>query len=150
MNSKKPRRILSLLDERSLLLIAVGWLMVAAPLCAAQKIRGMSFAHSLHPEKGYGSAASLDSLRELRRIGVDSIAITPFGFQRLPTDTKIVWVGNRGSWIGESDDRLRAVTRQAHELGLTVMLKPHLWLRPPQWPGSIDHRTGREWKAWFA
>jgi glycosyl hydrolase family 113 len=119
-------------------------------LANAQKIRGMNFAHSLREEKGYGTAASLDSLRELRRLGVDSIAITPFGFQRFRTDTKIVWVGNGGSWIGETDDRLRAVTRQAHGLALTVMLKPHLWLRPPEWPGSIDHRTEPRWKAWFA
>ena len=30
------------------------------------------------------------------------------------------------------------------------MLKPHIWLRPPAWPGSIDHRTDAAWAAWFA
>ena len=29
------------------------------------------------------------------------------------------------------------------------MMKPHIWLRPPAWPGSIDHNTDREWAEWF-
>lgn len=61
-----------------------------------------------------------------------------------------MWTGHGGRGIGETDERLRAVARQAHGLGLTVLLKPHIWLRPPEWPGSIDHRTKREWNAWFA
>jgi len=96
-----------------------------------------------------GSPASLGSLRELRRLGADSIAIMPFGFQRTPTDTAIVWTGNGGQWIAETDERMRAVTRQGHQLGMSPMMKPHLWLRPPEWPGSIDHNTDREWAEWF-
>jgi len=120
------------------------------PLSGAQKIRGMNFAHSLAPGKGYGSEASLQSLRELRRLGADSITVIPFGFQRHPSDTEIVWVGHRGRWIAKTDERLRAVTHQAHQLGFHVMLKPHLWLRQPEWPGSIDHTSERGWEAWFA
>ena len=130
--------------------VLIATVLVIAPLAHAQKIRGMNFAHSLRRDRGYGSNASLESLRELQRLGVSSIAITPFGFQKHPGDTEIMWVGHRGSWIGETDSRLRAVARQAHALRFTVLLKPHLWLRPPEWPGSIDHRTDREWKAWFA
>ena len=134
--------------------LAVAALLVASiprPAHAASRnIRGMNFAHSLAPQKGYGSAASLESLRELRRLGVDAIAIMPFGFQRSPSDTRILWVGHGGRGISETDDRMRAVTRQAHQLGLRVMLKPHIWLRPPEWPGSIDHDSESEWRAWFA
>jgi hypothetical protein len=122
---------------------------VTSAYASVNKIRGMNFAHSLKREKGYGTVASLESLRELRRLGVDSIAIMPFGFQRRPADTQITWVGSGGQWVAESDDRLRAVTRQAHQLGMSVLMKPHIWLRPPDWPGSIDHTSGREWDLWF-
>ncbi|HEY3053610.1 MAG TPA: hypothetical protein VGK04_09515 [Thermoanaerobaculia bacterium] len=117
---------------------------------ADQKIRGMNFAHSLTPQKGYGSPGSLQSLRELSRLGVDAIAIMPFGFQQSSSDTEILWVGHGGRGISETDDRMRAVTRQAHQLGMRVMLKPHIWLRPPDWPGSIDHDSESGWRAWFA
>ncbi|HXI13430.1 MAG TPA: hypothetical protein VNM92_12430 [Thermoanaerobaculia bacterium] len=128
----------------------------AATAATTTKVRGMNFAHSLGRRsgggRGYGSEASLQSLRSLRSLHVDSIAITPFGFQRRPDDTRIIWVGegDGGRWIDETDDSLRAVITQAHQLGLRVLLKPHLWLRPPDWPGSIDHATEAEWALWFA
>ena len=41
------------------------------------------------------------------------------------------------------------VTRQAHALGIKVLLKPHLWLRPPDWPGSIEPQGEDGWREWF-
>jgi hypothetical protein len=111
----------------------------------------MNVAHSLRPAKGYGTAASLQSLRELQSLGVDSVAVTPFGFQRRPGDTSIVRPGTRGgAWISETDEAMRGVIAQAHGLGMRVVLKPHIWLRPPEWPGSIDHADDAAWRAWFA
>ena len=103
---------------------------------------------------GYGSAASLDSLRRLRALHVNAVAVTPFGFQRRAGDVEILWTGSRGSHnghgIGETDEAMRGVIAQAHGIGMRVMLKPHLWLRPPDWPGSIHHDTDAQWAAWFA
>jgi hypothetical protein len=46
------------------------------------------------------------------------------------------------------------VIRQAHELGLRVMLKPHvdLWNDPSHWRGEIgtDFKSEAEWTDWFA
>ncbi len=109
--------------------------------------RGMSYAHSMRQGRGYGSPDSEASLRVLASMGVRWIAITPFGFQRANEDTEIRWGGQR---IAESDDRLRAVAAQARALGMKVMLKPHIWLRPPDWVGSINHKTDAAWAAWFA
>lgn len=119
----------------------------AADVFAAGKHRGVCYAHSMRPGRGYGSPDSEASLRALAAMGVRWISITPFGFQRTSDATEIRWGGQR---IAESDDRLREVTVQAHRLGLKVLLKPHIWLRPPAWPGSIDHRTDAAWTAWFA
>ena len=114
---------------------------------AEGKHRGVCYAHSMRSGQGYGSADSQASLRALAGMGVGWISITPFGFQRASDDTEIRWGGQR---FAESDDRLRAVTAQARALGLKVMMKPHIWLRPPAWPGSINHATDAAWVAWFA
>lgn len=114
----------------------------------SEKHRGMSYAHEWRraEDLGYGSARSRASLARLKELGVNWISITPFGFQSTPRDTTIRWGGARFS---ESDDRLRRVTAQAHEVGIKVMLKPHLWLRPPAWVGVIDQETERDRAAWF-
>ncbi len=114
---------------------------------AGGRHRGVCYAHAMRPGQGYGSAASAESLRALGEMGVGWISITPFGFQRANDATEIRWGGDHA---GESDDRLRAVAAQARVRGIRVMLKPHLWLRPPAWPGSINHATDAAWAQWFA
>jgi hypothetical protein len=109
----------------------------------------MSFAHAMRPGLGYGSAASAESLRRLKELGVTWVSITPFGFQRRPQDATFRWFRGATAGFGESDERLVAVTRQAHALGIKVMLKPHLWLRPPDWPGSIEPAGEDAWTEWF-
>ena len=118
------------------------------PIVVGEMQRGISYAHATgrRRNRGYGSPASTESLQVLKDLGVNWISITPYGFQRTPEDTAIRWSGSR---FGETDDRLRAVAAQAHELGIKVMLKPHLWLRPPNWVGMIEHHSEEAWKAWF-
>lgn len=107
------------------------------------KHRGMCYAHAVGilGDRGYGSAASGRSLDALKRLGVDWISVTPFGFQRDSAASTFGWES-----IDESDERLGAVTLQAHARGIRVMLKPHIWLRPPAWPGSIEPA---DWAQWF-
>jgi len=111
---------------------------------AAGRHRGVCFAHSLGGDDGYGSPASAASLAELRKLGVDWVSITPFGFLADPHATEIRRLH------GESDDRLRAVTAQAHAAGMRVLLKPHLWLRPPHWVGDVTQNDEAGWRVFFA
>jgi hypothetical protein len=121
----------------------------ADTLLAAGPHRGMSYAHAMRPGRGYGSEASAQSLRKLNELGVDWISITPFGFQRDAAAPSFRWFAAGARGAGETDESLRAVTGQAHALGLKVVLKPHIWLRPPQWPGTIELRSEADWAAWF-
>lgn len=114
---------------------------------AAGRHRGVCYAHSMARGRGYGSPDSEASLRALAGLGASWVSLTPFGFQRTEKDTAIRW---SGTGIAESDERVAAAAAQARRAGLKVMLKPHLWLRPPQWPGSIDPGTDEGWAAWFA
>jgi hypothetical protein len=112
----------------------------------AGKHRGICYAHSLRHGKGYGSDDSARALQHLADLGVSWISITPFAFQRSPRDAALRWDPNRFS---ENDESLRAAAAQAHALRIRVMLKPHVWLRPPDWPGSIDPGSEEGWSAWF-
>jgi len=116
---------------------------------ADEKHKGMSYAHAMRPGGGYGSDASEQSLRRLKDLGVSWVSIMPFGFQRQPQDSTFRWFRGSSSSFGESDERLVGVTRQAHALGIKIMLKPHLWLRPPDWPGSIEPQGEEGWREWF-
>lgn len=115
----------------------------AAPPPRVPKQRGMSFASGpLRGERNYGSPASAESLRRLEELGVNWISITPFAFHRGTPELR--WGGER-SW--ENDDSLRAVTKQAHELGIKVLLKPHVWSRDES---SMDAWSYEQWRAWMA
>ncbi|MGH9317381.1 MAG: glycoside hydrolase family 113 [Thermoanaerobaculia bacterium] len=107
----------------------------------------MCYAHQVLPlSAGYGSHESARSLARLRNMGVNWISVTPFGFQRDPQGPTFGWVANLE--IAETDERVRGAIRQARALGIEVMMKPHIWLSAPHWPGSIaplaDHRA-----SWF-
>jgi hypothetical protein len=107
------------------------------------KQRGMSFACGMSRERDvrYGSPASAESLRELRELGVTWVSIMPFAFHRGTADLR--WGGNA---IWETDESLEAVTKQAHALGLKVMLKPHVWGRREL---GMEQWTAGQWQAWF-
>ena len=96
-----------------------------------------------HPSRGtYGSPQSEESLRKLHALGVNWISITPFAFHR---GTPELAFG--GSRVWESDESLVAATKQAHALGMKVMVKPHVWGRT-----EIDTSKWSEadWDAYFA
>lgn len=104
-----------------------------------EKQRGMSFASAR--DVRYGSPGSAESLRKLKELHVNWISITPFGFHR---GTPEIRFGGTGSW--ETDESLAAVTKQAHELGIKVLLKPHIWGR-----GELPMHEWKEaeWRSWF-
>jgi len=75
------------------------------------------------------------------------IAVNPFGYQ-----TSVHTIGIR--FGGDPrDEHLIDGIRQAQQLGLKVMLKPHIWLSEQDggdWRGTIGFDTEREWKEWFS
>jgi hypothetical protein len=110
--------------------------------------RGICYASTWrnHGDDGYGSATSLQTLNRLRRLGVEWISVTPFGFMESAMATEI----HISSHSIESDTRLQKEVAQAHGLGMKVTLKPHVWLRGGDWPGAIKWENDEAWRRWFA
>ena len=93
-----------------------------------------------------------DALPEARELGIEWLALTPFGWMENHT-TPSVRLNRRGRFWGETDQGLRTTARKARELGFRLMLKPHLWLTRPVddgWIGMIDFTTEAEWRRWEA
>lgn len=91
------------------------------------------------------SSASLAYLR--RQVHVEWIALNPSAHQAAVDDPGLVFGDD------PPDGHLVHAIRQAHRLGLGVMLKPHIQLREQSdlhWRGTIAMRTEADWRAWFA
>ena len=48
-----------------------------------------------------------------------------------------------------ADEELHAAIRDAHALGLAVIVKPHVWV-PKSWAGAIAMNSDDAWRQWFA
>jgi hypothetical protein len=109
--------------------------------CAGQRYDGLNVVAV--PEHRFGSASARRSLAAAKRLGAKAIAIVPFLWQASPTDPAI----GRGKDM--SDEELRNAIRDARSLGLTVMIKPHVWV-PQSWAGAIAPTSEADWATWFA
>jgi hypothetical protein len=93
-----------------------------------------------HP---FGSASAKVALANAKRLGASAIAIIPFLWQPHPASTGV----RRGDDM--TDIELRAAIRDAHALGLAVIVKPHVWV-PESWAGAIAMNSQSSWQDWFA
>jgi hypothetical protein len=89
----------------------------------------------------------MQTLTRLRRLGVEWISLTPFGFMESVSAPEVRTITARTI---ESDDRLQREVTQAHAAGLKVALKPHIWIRSGNWPGSLEWANDDAWHRWFA
>ena len=107
----------------------------------------MSLAHSWRGggSNGYGTPASARTLDGLAAMGIRSVTVGTFAFMDGFHDAGVRPQDLPGT---ETLESARAVARQARERGLTVMLKPHVYLLNGEWCGDIAPRDG--WSAWFA
>ncbi|MBM3263985.1 MAG: hypothetical protein FJY97_11250 [candidate division Zixibacteria bacterium] len=95
---------------------------------------------------------SEEALTDAAANGIEWIAQTPFGWMEHHRSPHIQLNPNPFLW-GEADEGLRVTTRMVHDMGIKVMLKPHIWLRRPVdegWIGEIDFPTEEEWQQWEA
>jgi hypothetical protein len=109
--------------------------------------RGMTLAHEgFEIHDGYLSARSDRSLEKLQSLGVDSVAIVPYAFMADPSRVTPLEVPERAG--SETDEAVIHAIRAAKSRGMTVLLKPQIWLRR-SWPGEIELRAVEEEERFF-
>jgi Glycoside Hydrolase Family 113 len=95
------------------------------------------------PDHPFGSPSAQQSLAAAKRVGANAIAIVPFLWQATAASPEPV----RGKDM--TDDELRAAIHDAHALGLSVMIKPQVWV-PQSWAGAVAMNFEQNWSEWFA
>ncbi|HEX6884797.1 MAG TPA: hypothetical protein VF530_15590 [Planctomycetota bacterium] len=81
-----------------------------------------------------------EDFETLRELGTNAFAYTTFGSMPDPTEPVI-----RCRPPGEQE---RAAIRSAHAAGLSVMLKPHLWI-DQSWHGAVRMDSAEAWATFF-
>jgi glycosyl hydrolase family 113 len=108
---------------------------------SAERLNGFNII--VAPGHPFGSTSAAVALARAKRIGATAIAIVPFLWQSTPSSSVIV----RGADM--SDEELRASIRQAHNAGLAIIVKPHVWV-PQSWAGAVAPISEGGWQEWFA
>lgn len=116
------------------------------PSTKDQPIRGVTI--STHTDgSDWGSPALLPTMKDIQSMGGNWVCIHPYG-----------WLGKDGRIrFHDFDPRnppayLANPIRYAHELGLKILIKPHLgyWGSGFSWRGAIRFDTQNEWDQFFA
>ena len=121
-----------------LLLIGLSAL-IFIPSGKLAKINGVSLVsppREIEPEK----------LSELKAINASWVAVIPYGFSR--SGQPAVTFDHQRQWWGERTDGACELIKYAHDQGMKVMLKPHVWVMGEGWTGDFQLKTEEDWKKW--
>jgi hypothetical protein len=88
-----------------------------------------------------------EAVAPVTRIGADWIAVLPYAF--LGPDDEVRFDRER-QWWGEGVEGVAGTIRMAHEQGLKVMLKPHVWAGRAGWVGDYMPATSQGWTRFEA
>ncbi|MEA3560918.1 MAG: hypothetical protein U9R31_04015 [Candidatus Omnitrophota bacterium] len=99
-------------------------------------------------EEGYSNVNSTKAMEELVSLGVEWVGLLTTWYQDSPDTVKIYRLRKKTP----SDESLLFAIEKLHDLGLKIMLKPHLDLVKSggKWRGEIGYDNLAEWQAWFA
>lgn len=129
----------------AVLVLGLGlWVLEAEPILPSvnEKLKGVCWVGSRQPLQG-------GELGVLKKIGANAISQTPFGWQADKNKPEIRWsLDAERQWWGESARGIRATADSSINLGISNMLKPHLWARG-SWPGEIEMNSEQDWVLWF-
>ena len=107
----------------------------------SSKINGVSF---VAPPR----YITLEGMKPLKKVNANWIAITPYAFCR--GNSPEVIHNNNHQWWGERREGVIAQIKYAQQLGLKVMLKPHVWVRGQGWAGDFKLDSNEQWDEWGA
>ncbi len=125
----------------ALVLGVLAWLSAPSAPAAEERLDGLNVI--VAPGHPFGTATVKASLANAKQHGARAIAVVPFLWQATPASPNL----RRGSDMADAD--LRAGIRDAHALGLAVVVKSHVWV-PENWAGAVAMKFEEDWREWFA
>ncbi len=111
----------------------------ASPSKEFAAIRGVNF---VGPRNFVDSSALLPIVD----LQANYLAIVPYAFS--PNNQPVVNFDTSRQWWGERKEGVTLTIKYAHDLGMEVMLKPHIWVFGQGWPGDFKLNSEDEWQQW--
>ncbi len=107
-------------------------------------LRGISYAMTNSIESAYVAPRSLETLRALKELSVNSISVMPYGFVN---DRKLQFVHVNPR--AETDEGIVRAVTDARSLDMTVTVKPQLYVSDGTFTGDLTMPDDASWRAWF-
>ena len=112
----------------AILLLSFGALSVAQKIYS-EKINGANFVSPKYQSK-------LDGIDSLKSINANWIALCPFAI--LENNSRSIVFNSTKNWWGDTKIGLIEAIKRARANKLTVMIKPHFWIKNKGWAGNFD------------
>ncbi len=113
-----------------------------------QKLDGFTLAHEGYRiYNGYGGERAARSVREMKQIGIDAVAIVPYSYMANPNRPDPIPVARQAG--SENDEAVLFSHFSAQAEGQYTLLKPQIWLGSGSWPGDVSFDKEADWDAFF-
>lgn len=130
---------------RQYFILSFFWMAVAAMMSCqsvGQKVESIDGVCLVAPR----NPIEMHDLKPVQEINADWVAVVPYAFA-FAGDPKINFDTSR-QWWGERSEGVIQTIAYAKQLGLKVMLKPHVWVRGEGWPGDFTLESEEAWQKW--
>ena len=94
------------------------------------------------PPRPFGTNA----LKGVKEANANWVSVIPYAFTS-PENARVYFDGER-QWWGEKSEGVIACIEMAQQLGLKVMIKPHLWVKGQGWAGDFMPGDEAKWLIW--
>ena len=105
----------------------------------AEDIKGVNFVAPRNP-------IEQQVMAPIQEIGANYVAIVPYAFS-YAEQPKVIFDTTR-QWWGERKEGCITTIKYARNMGLNIMLKPHVWVLGQGWPGDFQLQNEKEWQEW--
>jgi len=111
-------------------------------------LKGFNFAHEGYQiYNGYISREAANAIDKEVSLGANANAIVPYSFMRDPRKAATIPVSEFAG--GENDESIVHAAQASRNRGMTVVLKPQVWLGGGSWPGEVEMKNEEDWQLWF-
>ncbi len=112
-------------------------------------LKGFNFAHEGYAiYNGYLSKLATESIeKQADVLNCNALAVIPYSFLEAPDKPSFIPISDSPG--EENDESVVHSVLSARAQGMTVMLKPQLWMGRGYWPGDVAMTNDADWQQFF-
>ncbi len=124
------------------IVVLFSFLLLSIKLAPAQEMKGLSFVGTRHH-------VNQDQIFEVQKTAANWVALMPFGYMR-SIDNPSVFFNMDWQWRGETKAGVEDTAKLFLNEGISVMLKPQIWIKNGEFTGTITFQTKTDWNLFLA